>query len=148
LSAPVRSVQQPLEIWLGGRGPKALDRVGRIADGWLGAALTPEEAGIACEQIRASAVRAGREVDPEHFGLSIAYAREAPDPLLLETMKKRREDIDPLELLPVGAPALRSLLERHTDAGLSKFVVRPAGPVSSWTEEVDWLADAILDLQS
>ncbi|HEY1778217.1 MAG TPA: LLM class flavin-dependent oxidoreductase [Solirubrobacteraceae bacterium] len=148
LMAPVRPVQQPLEIWLGGRGPKALDRVGRIADGWLGAALTPEEAVVACEQIRDSAVRAGREVDPEHFGLSIAYAREAPDPLLLETMRKRRDDIDPLELLPVGAPALRLLLERHIDAGLSKFVVRPAGPVSSWAEEIDWLAAAILDLQS
>lgn len=148
LAAPVRPLQQPLELWLGGRGPKALERVGRIGDGWLGAALTPAEASVAREQIQTSAARAGREVDPEHFGVSIAYAREAPDPQLLVAMRERRADIDPLELLPIGGAALRSLLERYIDAGLSKFVLRPAGAVSSWEEELAWLTAAILDLQS
>jgi len=148
LAAPVRPVQEPLELWLGGRGPKALERVGRIGDGWLGAALTPAEAALAREQIQASAVRAGREVDAEHFGMSIAYARSAPDPQLLEAMRERRADIDPLELLPVGAPALRALVDGYIEAGLSKFVVRPAAAVSSWDEEIAWLAAAILDLQS
>jgi hypothetical protein len=63
-------------------------------------------------------------------------------------MVARRPDVDPLALLPVGAPALRELIVRHIDAGLSKFVVRPAGVVTSWPDEVDWLADAILDLQT
>ncbi|MYW02796.1 LLM class flavin-dependent oxidoreductase, partial [Streptomyces sp. SID3343] len=36
---------RPLDLWLGGSGPKSLRRVGRLADGWLGAALTPDEAG-------------------------------------------------------------------------------------------------------
>lgn len=72
-----RPVQDPLEVWLGGRGPKALDRVGRIADGWLGSLLTADEAGTACQRIQAAAAGAGREVDPEHFGMSIAYARVA-----------------------------------------------------------------------
>jgi probable F420-dependent oxidoreductase len=148
LAAPVLPVQQPLELWLGGRGPKALARVGRIGDGWLGAALTPAEAALAREQIQSSADQAGREVDPEHFGISIAYARESPDPAVLEAMRERRPDVDPLELLPVGAGALRSLLQGYIDAGLSKFVVRPAAAVSSWEEEVSWLAAAILDLQS
>ena len=40
VAAAARPVQEPLEVWLGGRGPKALERVGRIADGWLGAAIT------------------------------------------------------------------------------------------------------------
>jgi len=44
LAPAARPLQAPLEVWLGGRGPKALDRVGRIADGWLGAQLTPSEA--------------------------------------------------------------------------------------------------------
>src|SRR6201996_8312025 len=50
-----RPVQEPLEVWLGGRGPRALDRAGRIADGWLGAAVTPEEARAGREQIQQSA---------------------------------------------------------------------------------------------
>jgi probable F420-dependent oxidoreductase len=148
VAAVARPVQEPLEVWLGGRGPKALERVGRIADGWLGAAITPEEARAACESIQQSAASAGREVDPEHFGLSIPYARTAPDPAVLSGIRARRADVDPLALLPVGAPALRDLILRHIDAGLSKFVVRPAEVVTSWPDEVDWLADTILDLQT
>ncbi len=147
-SAAALPVQDPLEVWLGGRGPKALDRVGRIADGWLGAAVTPEEARVACERIQRSATSNARGFDPEHFGLSIPYSRAAPDPELLGGLAARRPDIDPLTLMPVGAPALRELVVRHIDAGLSKFVVRPAGPMGSWQDEIDWLAGAILDLQS
>jgi probable F420-dependent oxidoreductase len=148
VAAVARPLQEPLEVWLGGRGPKALERVGRIADGWLGAAVTPEEAQAACERIQQSAASAAREFDPEHFGLSIPYSRTAPDPALLSGLAARRPDIDPLALMPVGAQALRELLLRHIDAGLSKFVVRPAGISTSWEDEVDWLTGAILDLQS
>jgi probable F420-dependent oxidoreductase len=148
LAAVARPVQDPLEVWLGGRGPKALERVGRIADGWLGAMITPTEARAARERIQDAARRAGREIDPEHFGLSIAYARSTPDPALLRTLRGRRADIDPLALIPVGADALRSLIVGHLDAGLSKFVVRPSSTVASWAEEVQWLAGAIGDLQS
>jgi probable F420-dependent oxidoreductase len=147
--APVaRPVQRPLEVWLGGRGPRALERVGRIADGWLGAAITPEEARVARERIQQSAAGAGREVDPEHFGLSIPYARTAPDSSVLRGLGARRPDIDPLALLPVGSQALRELILRHIDAGLSKFVVRPAAVAGSWRDEIDWLAGAILHLQT
>jgi hypothetical protein len=110
--------------------------------------LTPPEARVARERIQASADRAGREIDPEHFGLSIAYARTPPEPAILKALATRRADIDPLELLPVGERALRSLIERHIDAGLSKFVIRPAAGVGSGAEEVWWLAGAILDLQT
>jgi probable F420-dependent oxidoreductase len=148
VAAVARPVQDPLEVWLGGRGPRALERVGRIADGWLGAAITPEEARVARERIQQSAARAGREVDPEHFGLSIPYTRTTPEPALLRGLQARRPDIDPLALLAVGPQALRELILRHIDVGLSKFVVRPAAGVTSWQDEVDWLAAAILNLQS
>jgi probable F420-dependent oxidoreductase len=141
-------VQNPLEVWLGGRGPKALDRVGRIADGWLGAQLMPEEAGPAREQIQAAAARAGREVDPQHFGMSIPYARQDPEPDLVARLAARRPGIDPRELVPVGRARLRAFVEAYIAAGLSKFVVRPAGDVSSWDEEAAWLAESILDLQT
>jgi probable F420-dependent oxidoreductase len=144
----VRPVQAPLEVWLGGRGPKALERVGRIADGWLGAMLTPQEARAARRRIQASAVAAGREIDPEHFGHSIAYARSTPKPEILAAMRTRRTDTDPLQLLPVGAQGLRALIARYVEAGLSKFVLRPAASVASWPQEVEWLSEAVLDLQT
>jgi probable F420-dependent oxidoreductase len=148
LASVAQPVQDPLEVWLGGRGPKALDRVGRVADGWLGGQVTVAEARAARERIQASADRARREIDPEHFGLSIVYARTPPEPELLRTLRARRPDIDPLTILPVGAQALRSTIHDYVEAGLSKFVVRPTASVESWTEEADWLADAILDLQT
>jgi probable F420-dependent oxidoreductase len=148
LASPGRPVQDPLEVWLGGRGPQALDRVGRVADGWLGAQLTPAETGVARRRILQAAKRAGREVDPEHFGLSIAYAHGEPPAEVLRTVATRRGDIDPRELVPAGADGLRAFIAGCVDSGLSKFVVRPAGPVGSWAEEPEWLADAILDLQT
>lgn len=148
LDSAGRPVQDPLEVWLGGRGPQALDRVGRVADGWLGAQLTPAETGVARERIVQAATRAGREIDPEHFGLSIPYAHGEPPAEALRSIAGRRGDIDPRGLLPAGADGLRAFIAGCIDGGLSKFVVRPSGPVGSWAEEAAWLADAILDLQT
>jgi len=146
--AVVRPVQDPLEVWLGGRGPKALERVGRVADGWLGALVDPDEARAGRLAIQQSAERAGRVFDPEHFGISIAYAREALTDEQALALRARRQDVDPLLLLPVGADALRTLLDRYLDAGLSKFVLRPTVTPPTWSEEVAWLADAVLDMQN
>lgn len=144
----VSPVQQPLEIWVGGTGPKALARAGRLADGWLGAAVTPEEAGAARARIEEAAAEAGRTVDPEHFGLSIGYARQPPDPSTYEYLRRRRPDADISQLLPVGREQLRGNLESLVAQGVSKFVLRPSNPVGSWDEELDWLRDAVMDLQS
>jgi probable F420-dependent oxidoreductase len=148
IPSAAKPVQDPLEVWLGGRGPKALARVGRIADGWLGSLLTPTEAGAARERIQAAAAAAARTIDPEHFGLSIAYAREELPPEALSTITTRRPDVDPHRIVPVGADELRALINEHIEAGLSKFVVRPAAGVASWNDEAEWLAGAILDLQT
>ena len=144
LSAKPR--QAPLELWLGGRGPTALERAGRIADGWLGAELSVIEAKRARERIEAAAGAAGRVFDPEHFGISIPYARS--ESALDNATRPRRKDIDPRELLPIGREKLRALLAGYQEAGLSKFVLRPAVEVGSWTEEVAWLEEAVLDLQT
>ena len=144
----VAPVQQPLEIWVGGSGPRALARAGRLADGWLGAAVSAEEAGAAREAIERAAADAGRTVDPEHFGLSLPYARRPPGAAAYAALRQRRPDVDPADLLPVGAEALRSMLGRMVEQGISKFVLRPSGAVASWDAELDWLKDSVLDLQS
>lgn len=143
-----RPVQDPLEIWLGGMGPKALDRAGRLADGWLGAALTPAEAGAARLRIEAAAEVAGRHIDPEHFGLSLTYSRAEAPADALALLAERRPDADPASLMPVGRDGLRRLIRSLLDQGLSKFVLRPATPPVSIDEELDWLAEAVLGLQS
>jgi probable F420-dependent oxidoreductase len=150
VASPGRPLQDPLEVWLGGRGPQALDRVGRVADGWLGAAVPASRAAQARSTIQAAAAAAGREIDPEHFGMSIAWSQtEPPAEVVAEQVRRSGGDIPAHELMPVGRDALRAMLEAYMEAGLSKFVVRPAADVASrWDEELGWLADAILDLQT
>ena len=148
LTLPAQPVQQPLEIWLGGVGPAAIERSGRLSDGWLGANLTPTEAGIATRRILEIADAAGRHIDPEHFGLSIPYAMTPPSEAVLAAMRARRPDGEITGILPVGREALRRLLGQLVAEGLSKFVLRPVGTVAAWDEELHWLAESVLDLQS
>ena len=143
-----RPVQDPLELWLGGMGPRALERAGRLADGWLGAALTPAEAGVARTKIEQAAADAGRAIDPEHFGLSIAYARDEPSAETIASLGQRRPGTYLVSLLPIGRDGLRSLIGSLVGEGLSKFVLRPGSPVDSVDEELDWLAETVLDLQT
>ena len=139
-------LQQPLEVWLGGTAPAALERCGRLSDGWLPSACTPEEAAAGQIVIDEAAAKAGRSISREHFGASLSYVREALDPETARRMTARRPRA--LELTPVGLPALREQIERFVDVGFSKFVVRPLIPPASWRSELELLARAVGDLQT
>jgi probable F420-dependent oxidoreductase len=119
---------KPLDIWLGGSAPAGLRRVGRLADGWLGSLLTPAEAGAAVGVIQDAAAQAGREVDPDHFGLSLPVALNGIPDALLASIRRRRPDTDPAALVAAGWDGARRMIGQYVEAGLSKFVVRPAGP--------------------
>lgn len=139
-------VQQPLEVWLGGNVPAALERCGRLSDGWLPSLCTPEEAAAGRRVIEDAAARAGRAISPEHFGVSVGYASAPIDPDTARTMAARRPRS--LELTPVGYPALRKCLEQFIAVGFSKFVVRPVAAPRSWRAELEALAAAVGDLQT
>ena len=123
---------KPLDIWLGGSAPAGLRRVGRLADGWLGSLLTPAEAGTAVKVIQDAAAEARREVEDDHFGLSLPVALAGnghgiPAPLLA-SINRRRPGADPATLVAQGWDAARRMIGQYVEAGLSKFVVRPASP--------------------
>jgi hypothetical protein len=54
-------------VWMAGGRGRALDRVGRLADGWLPVGTKPRELGSAWESVRAAAARVGR--DPDLIGM-------------------------------------------------------------------------------
>ena len=139
-------VQQPLEVWLGGTLPAALERCGRLSDGWLPSLCTPDEAVAGRVVIEHAAARAGRSISAEHFGVSIGYASAPIDPATARVMAARRPRS--LELTPVGWPALRKLIEQFIAGGFSKFVVRPVTTPASWRAELEALAAAVGDLQT
>jgi probable F420-dependent oxidoreductase len=139
---------KPLDIWLGGSAPGGLRRVGRFGDGWLGSFLTPEEAGAARRQIEDAANAAGREIESDHYGISLAVGEVTPE--FARSVERRRPGVDPASLLPRTWSELRARIEAYIDAGLTKFVVRAAAPAGAGSLErfIDDFVAEMLPLQN
>jgi len=139
---------KPLDLWLGGSAPAGLRRVGRLADGWLGSVLTPAEAGDAVATINAAADEAGREVEADHFGISLPVAFGGIPDALAASIRRRRPDADPTTLVADGWAGARTLISAFTDAGLSKFVVRPATATQSLEDFIAGFTAELMPLQT
>src|SRR5258708_1199305 len=137
LTVHPRPLQNPLEVWLGGTARSALLRAGRLSDGWLPSLCTPAEAAAGRGAIEAAAAEVGRQIDPEHFGISLAYAGESISAGQAARITKRRPGLDPTEFIPVGMTGLREMLQRYVDVGFSKFVLRPGDGPKSWPDELE-----------
>jgi alkanesulfonate monooxygenase SsuD/methylene tetrahydromethanopterin reductase-like flavin-dependent oxidoreductase (luciferase family) len=143
-----RPHQEHLQIWLAGKSDQALQRVGRLGDGWRGGGLSPVDAGRAVARINEVAEAAGRTIDPGHFGITITYARDAAD--LERATRIHGEAVaarDPL-VRPVGRDELRRVVDGLVGVGLSKFSLRRASEVVDWDDELAWLAKSVLELQT
>lgn len=140
--------QDPLEAWLGGIAPASLRRCGRLADGWLPSLCTPEEALAGKAVIDEAAEEAGRQIDPEHFGMSVGYRHRPPSDEARAAFARRDRGRHTIDLQPVGFAALREALQSYIAVGFSKFVLRPLDPPADWGEELGGLAEAVGDLQT
>jgi probable F420-dependent oxidoreductase len=151
ISVSPRPVQDPFDVWLGGNVQAALERCGRLGDGWLPAFCAPEDAQAGKVEIDRVAAAHGRSISPEHFGVSLAYAPEGTDlDALASSPLARRARGRPLEdIIPVGLGGLRTMIERFLEVGFSKFVVRPmVAPDGGWPAELERLAAAVGALQT
>jgi probable F420-dependent oxidoreductase len=145
-----RPVQEPFDVWLGGNVPAALERCGRLGDGYIPAFCTPEDAAAAKVVIDRVAAEQDRSISPEHFGISIAYAPAGTDLGALPAgALARRARGRPLEdIIPVGLDGLQRLIEAFLAVGYSKFIVRPMAPPVDWSAELEPLAAAVGGLQT
>ena len=111
----------PLDVWLGGKAPSELRRVGRLADGWLASFTTPDQCKAARVTVEEAADAADREIDPEHFGAMVLYTPggEIPD-AFAQAISARNPDVDVDDLVardrdcaprPVRALHRRRLLQ-------------------------------------
>lgn len=137
-----------LDLWLGGSGPMALRRVGRLADGWLAANVTAAEAAAGRTAIEAAAAEAGRTVEDDHFGLSLPVAFGPVPDALLTALRERRPDAAAEDLIPNGWEAARRMIRACVDGGISKFVIRPATPPPSWSEFLAEFTGELLPLET
>lgn len=148
-----RPLQHPLEVWFGGMTPSSLRRCGELADGWIPGFVDPVLAGAARRSIDQAAADAGRTIDPEHFGMNVQYRRGPLDSGSRARLSQRFPALDDAaldQLVPDAARpgVLGDRLEAYMAQGFSKFVLRPAGPVSDWSEELGQLAEAALPHQT
>ncbi|AFM17673.1 putative F420-dependent oxidoreductase, MSMEG_3544 family [Mycolicibacterium chubuense NBB4] len=137
----------PLDIWLGGASPAGFRRIGAFGDGWLGSFLTPAEARRARLDIVAAAEAAGRRIPDDHYGINIAVGDGALPEAVLAAVRRRRPDLDPRDLVAADWPALHRQLDEYIAAGLTKFVIRPAGAMPS-AEFLDAFAEELLPRQN
>jgi probable F420-dependent oxidoreductase len=141
-----KPVQRPPDVWLGGRAPSELRRVGRLGDGWLPSFATPAMVKDGRALVEEEAARHGRSIDPEHFGVLIPYRHgDVGGPIV--TAIAERYQIDPAEIVPQGFAATRDLLERYVDVGFSKFVLTPMEEPLDWEVELERAAATVLPLQ-
>lgn len=78
--------------------------------------------------IEFAAEAAGRTIEPDHYGISLAVGDGELPAELLAAVRRRRPDVDPAELVAADWPDLHRQIDGYLAAGLTKFVIRAAGP--------------------
>jgi alkanesulfonate monooxygenase SsuD/methylene tetrahydromethanopterin reductase-like flavin-dependent oxidoreductase (luciferase family) len=81
--------QQPLPLWIGGSSPAAIRRTARLGTGWLGGVQSPEQVGPVIAAIRDASAAAGRPIDPDHYGATIAFRFGSRDEPLVQATATR-----------------------------------------------------------
>jgi probable F420-dependent oxidoreductase len=138
----------PLDVWLGGRAPAELRRVGRLADGWLASFATPEQCKAGRVAIEEAADASGRVIDPEHFGVMALYTHGALPDAFAQAIKSRNPDVEIDDLVARGWSELHDLCARYLAVGFSKLVLVPLNEPGDWDDELAAGASALLPLQS
>ena len=142
-------VQRPLDVWIGGSAPSELDRCGKLGDGWLPSFTPPDEVAAGRARIEKVADKAGRAIDPGHFGALVPYVEGGDIPeRLLALVRRRKGDVEPTDVIAPGLKSLRALLERFLEAGATKFVVVPVIEPVNWDDHVGDLADVVHPLET
>jgi probable F420-dependent oxidoreductase len=125
-----KPVQADLPMWIGGGSQAAIRRTARLGTGWLGGPETPAEAGRIVAAIRAALGETGRTIDDDHYGASFPFHfGRAGDTVLERPMQAyaKRTGRDPQDYFAIGdADAIVARLAEYVEAGVSKFVLRPA----------------------
>lgn len=141
-------VQRPPDIWLGGRAPGELRRVGRLADGWLASFSMPAECAAGRAVIERVAAEHDRIIDPEHFGAMVFYSPGPVPEAIRALIAQRSPEVDPANLIPSSLDDLERRINEYVAVGFSKLVLVPMHQPEDWSKELEPIAQRVRPLES
>ncbi|GAA4571521.1 LLM class flavin-dependent oxidoreductase [Planotetraspora kaengkrachanensis] len=124
-------------IWLGGASPSALERAGRLYDGWLPYPPDPADYRAGLQAVRRVAVPAGRSVDAVTPALFVTVlvtddvegGERRLDDYCRATYGLPYETVRTIQAIVAGpAEQVAATLARYAEAGAEHLVCRIAGP--------------------
>ena len=97
------------------------------------------------DTIKGVAAEHGREIEPDHYGMLVAYRRgELSDVLHRRLPGPASRARSRPRSSPTGPDNLRRRLEQFVEVGASKFVTIPVTEPADWTAELEEIAEAVV----
>ncbi len=137
-------------IWLGGASPSALDRTGRLYDGWLPYPPDPADYATGLAQLRSAALDAGRAaaaITPALFASvliadDVASGRAGLKDFSRANYRMALEQLETIQAVIAGPPEhVAAELGRYLAAGARHLVCRIAAPdLRSQREQLERIA--------
>jgi probable F420-dependent oxidoreductase len=141
-------------IWCGGRSPAALERIGRLADGWISYVVTPEMYRAGLDDIARAAEAADRKLERFDTGhllfVRLEDTREAALDAATDHLSKRyavdfRRAADRYSAL--GRPEdVAEKIHAFREAGLRHIVLDLVGPMGDRDEQLERFAAEVRPL--